>query len=161
MVDNWSSVYTKIISLCPDFTKDSEASRKKWRSIYNDYWEDKAMNMKSRSQRSEKCRWFQLVDEFMFDRTNVVSHAHANVTNADRVKSTATSITNTIDQKSGESTSKSPEPKRNPDPFMQQCLSEIKESSKNLTDTLKSIEKSKMFLLTNLKETMKKLVDKF
>ena len=38
-----------------------------------------ALNLKSGSQHSEKCRWFQLVDEFMFDRANVVSHAHVNV----------------------------------------------------------------------------------
>ena len=117
-VDDRSCVHTKLVSLCPDFTKDSEACRKKWSSIYNDYMEDKAMNMKSGSQRSEKCRWFQLVDEFIFDRTNVVSHAHASARNADGVKSTATSITITIDQNSGENTLKSPEPKRNPDPFM-------------------------------------------
>lgn len=143
-VDNWSRVHTKLISLCPDLTKDSEACRKKWSSIYNDYKEDKAMNMKLGSQRSEKCRWFQLVDEFMFDRANVVSHAHASARNPDGVKSTATSISNTIDQKSGESTSKSLEPKRMQDVFMQQCISEIRESSKSLTDTLKAIEKAKM-----------------
>ena len=119
------------------------------------------MNMKSGSQRFKKCRWYQLVDEFMFDRTNVLSHAHASARNADGVNTTATSIAPTIDQKSGESTSKSPEPKRNPDPFMQQYLSEIRESSKNLTDTLKSIEEAKMSLLIDLKETMKKLVEKF
>lgn len=42
-VDNWSRLHTKLVSLCPDFTKDSEACRKKWSAIYNDYKEDKAM----------------------------------------------------------------------------------------------------------------------
>ena len=75
------------------------------------------MNMKSGSQRSEKCRWFQVV-EIMFDRTNIVSHTHASARNADEVKSTAISITNRIDQKNGENTSKSPKLKRNPNVFM-------------------------------------------
>ena len=64
-VDNCSRVHTKLVSLCPNFTKDSEACNKKWSAIYNNYKEDKFMNLKSGLQRSEKCRWFQLVDEFM------------------------------------------------------------------------------------------------
>lgn len=44
-VDNWSRLHTKLVSMCPDFTKDSEACRKKWGAIYNDYKEDKAMNL--------------------------------------------------------------------------------------------------------------------
>ena len=51
------------------------------------------MNMKSGSQRSEKCCWYQLVDEFMYDRASVVSHAHASVVNPDGLKCTGTSDT--------------------------------------------------------------------
>ena len=57
-VDNWSRLHTRLVSLCPDFSKDSEACRKKWSVIYNDYKEDKAMNLKSGLQRSDKCQWF-------------------------------------------------------------------------------------------------------
>jgi hypothetical protein len=85
-VDNWSRLHTKLVSLCLDFIKDSEACRKKWASIYNDYKEDKTMNAKSGSNRSEKCCWFSLVDEFMFDRANVVSHAHSSAVNLDGPK---------------------------------------------------------------------------
>lgn len=159
-VDNWSRVHTKLISLCPDFTKDSKACRKKWSAIYNDYNEDKAMNLKSGSQRSEKCRWFQLVNEFMYNRANVVSHAHARAKNADGLKSTATSVTNTTEHKSCENTPKSPEPRRKDDVFMERCVSEIRESSKNLTDTLKASEEVKMALLMSMQQTMQKLVDK-
>ena len=81
----------KLVSMCLDFTKDSEACRKKWSVIYNDYKEDKTMNLKSGSQRSKKCRWFQLVDESMFDRVNVVSHAHTSMVDGDGVKFTPTS----------------------------------------------------------------------
>lgn len=49
--------------------------QKKWSAIYNDYKEDKVMYMKSDSERSEKYHWHQLVDGFMFDRANVVTHA--------------------------------------------------------------------------------------
>ena len=48
-VDNWSRLHTKLVSLCPDFTKDNKACRKKCSAICNDYKEDKAMNMKSGS----------------------------------------------------------------------------------------------------------------
>ncbi|KAG0596501.1 hypothetical protein M758_UG260600 [Ceratodon purpureus] len=61
--DNWARLYTKFVSMCPDFTKDSEACRKKWSAIYNHYKEGKAMKSKLGSHRSKKCRWYQLVDE--------------------------------------------------------------------------------------------------
>jgi hypothetical protein len=150
-------VHAKLVSLCPDFTKDSEACRKKWASIYNDYKEDKSMNFKSGSHR---CRWLQLVDEFMFDRANVVSHAHASARNVDGIKSSATSMTNTQDQKSGESISKFPEPKRKEDYFMERCIDEIRESSKSFTETLKASEEAKLALFMSLTQTVQKLVDK-
>ena len=118
------------------------------------------MNIKLGSQQLKKCRWFQLVDEFMFDRAIVISCAYASAQNADELKATATSITNIIDQKSGEITSKSPKPKRNPDVFMQQYITEIRKSSKSLTNTLKFIEEAKMSLLISIQETIQKLVDK-
>ena len=75
------------------------------------------MNLRSGSDHSEKCRWYQLVDEFMSDRAYVVSHAHASAMNPDGLKAASGSVTNTMDHKSGESTSKSPEPKRKDDIF--------------------------------------------
>ena len=132
-VDNWCRLHTKLVSLCPDFTKDSESCRKKWSTIYNDYKEDKALNMRSGSQRSEKCRWFQLVDEFMSDRAHVVAHAHASATNPDGPKlhnwfRTPTPRHTRVER----ATSKSPEPKRKEDIFLERCLSEIRESSNRL-----------------------------
>ena len=76
------------------------------------------MNMKLGSDRSEKCRWFTLVDEFMSDRAHVVFHAHASATNSDGPKATTFSDTNSIANKSREYTSKSPEPKRKEDVFL-------------------------------------------
>jgi hypothetical protein len=159
-VDNWSRLHTKLVSLCPDFAKDSEACRKKWSSIYNDYKEDKAMNMKSGSDRSEKCRWYVLVDEFMSDRAHVVTHAHASAMDPGGPKSASASVTDTMDHKPSESTSKSPEPKRKEEIFLERCLGRIEESSKNLMDSLKASDEMKMTLLMSMQQTMLKLVDK-
>ena len=161
-VDNWSRLHTKLVSLCPDFTKDSEACRKKWSAIYNEYKEDKSMNMKSGSRRSEKCRWYTLVDEFMYDRANVVSHAHASTVNPDGPKSDtiATSDTHTIEPRSGESTLKSPEPKRKENMYMERCIGEIRETSRTLMESLKASEDMKMTLLMSMHATMQKLVEK-
>ena len=148
------------MSLCPDFTKDSEACRKKWSAIYNDYKEDKAMNMKSGSQRSEKCRWYELVDEFMFDRANVVSHACVSAINPDGPKCAATSNTNTTEQRSGENTSKSPEPKCKDDMFLERCIGEIMESNRTLMESMKASDDMKMALLMSMQQTMQTLVEK-
>jgi hypothetical protein len=154
-VDNWSRLHTRLVSLCPDFTKDSEACRKKWSGIYNDYKEDKANNLKSGSQRSKKCRWYLLVDEFMFDRANVVSHAHASAINPDGLKEAATSNTNT-----NESVSKSPKHKRKDELVMERCMGEMRDTSKNLIDSLKASDEMKMNLLKSIQQTMQKLVEK-
>jgi hypothetical protein len=113
------------------------------------------MNMRSSSQRSEKCRWYQLVNEFMHDKANVVSHAHASATN-----STSTSDTNTTEHRSGENTSKSLEPMRKNQIFMKRCIGEIRESSVSLTNSLKASDDMKMTLLMSMQQTMLKLVEK-
>ena len=159
-VDNWSRVHTKLVSMCPDFSKDSEACRKKWSSIYNDYKEDKAMNLKSGSCRSDKCRWFQLVDKFMFDRANVVSHAHASAMDGDGVKCTTMSDTNMTDIRTDASSSKLPESKCKEDALVERCMSEMKKNGKNLVDSLKANDDVKMALLMSIQQTIAKLVDK-
>ena len=131
-----------------------------WSSIYNEYKEDKAMNMRSGFDRSEKCRWYQLVDEFMSDRAHVVSHAHASAMDPDGPKSANAQFTNTTDHKSDEDTSKSPEPKRKDDIFLERWLGRIEESSKFLMDSLKASDDMKMTLLMSMQQTMQKLVEK-
>lgn len=159
-MDNWSRLHTKLVSLCLDFTKDNEAYRKKWSAIYNGYKQDKAMNMRSGSQQVEKCRWYQLVDEFMHDKTNVMSHAHTSATNPDGLKSASTSDTNTTEHRSGESILKSLEPMRKEEIFMKRCIGEIRENSKSLTDILKASDDMKMTKLMSMQQTMQKLVEK-
>ena len=159
-VDNWSKVHTKLVSLCPDFPKDSEVCRKKWSAIYNEYKEDKAMNLKSGSQRSEKCRWYQLVDEFMYDRANVVSHAHASAFNPDEPAVTDTSQTNPTEHRSGGSTSKSPEPKWKEELFFERCIGKMEESSDRIMASMKACEEMKVSLFMSLQQTIQKLADK-
>lgn len=101
-----------------------------------------------------------MVDEFMFDLANVVTHAHTSTRNADGLKSTVALDTNTTEQRSGKSTSKSPEPKRKEDIFMERCVGEIRESRKTLMKSLKASEDMKMVLLMSMQQTMQKLVDK-
>jgi hypothetical protein len=144
------------VSLCPDFPKDSEACRKKWISIYNGCKEDKAMNMQSGSDRSEKCQWYQLINEIISDRAHIVAHAHAHAsaTYPEAPKSTCASDVFTTEHKSGESSSKSPEPKRKEKIFFYRCINHMKESSKTLMDTLKASNDMKMSLLISMQQTM-------
>lgn len=94
----------------------------------------------------------------MFDRANVVTHAHTSARNADGLKSTATSDTNTTEQRSDESTSKSPKSKRKEDIFMKCCIGEIRESNKILMKSLKVDEDMKLASLMSMQQTMQNLV---
>jgi hypothetical protein len=64
---------------CPDFNKDSKAWWKKWQQIYKSYKYNKSINVISRNERCEKCMWYLLVDEYMFDHPNVISHTSMEV----------------------------------------------------------------------------------
>ena len=70
--------------------------------------------------------------------------------NPDGPKAASESVTNSMDHKSGENTSKSPEPKRNDDIFLERCLGRIEENSKNLMNTLKVSDDMKMALLISM-----------
>ena len=118
------------------------------------------MNLKSGSQRFEKCRWYQLVDEYMYDRDNVVSHAHANAFNPDIHVVTVTSEPNTTEHRNVECTSKSPESKRKEDMFLDRCFSKMEENNKSIIEYMKASDEMKMTLFMSMKATMKKLVDK-
>ncbi|KAJ7548450.1 hypothetical protein O6H91_07G012700 [Diphasiastrum complanatum] len=76
-VDIWHKVYVRLCAACSDFDKDVEACRKKWRTIYKEYKEDKLANKVSGNGRSNKCKYFDIVDEYMHDRAHVVCYAHA------------------------------------------------------------------------------------
>ena len=114
----------------------------------------------SGSDRSEKCRWYILVDEFMSDRAHVVSHAHAIATNPDGPKSTSASVTATTEPNASENTSKSPEPKSKEKHFLEKYLGRSEDSSKYLMNSLKTSDDMKMTLLMSMQQTMQKLVEK-
>ena len=91
----------------------------------------------------------------MFDRANVVSHAHSSANNPDGPKGASTSNTNTI-----ESVSQSPKHKKKDELVMERCMSEMRDTSKNLIDSLKASDEIKMNLLMSISQTMQKLVEK-
>ena len=159
----WTIGLDCTLNLCPPVRISQRTARlagKKWSSIYNEYKEDKAINMRSRSDRSEKYRWCQLVNEFVSDRTHVVSYAHANVTNPNGMKFTSASATTSMEHNASESTSKYPEPKRNDDIFLERYIGRIEESNKAIMNTLKASDDMKMSILMSMQQTMQKLVDK-
>lgn len=118
------------------------------------------MTLRSGSDHSEKCRWYTLVNEFMSDRAHVVTQAHASTTNPDGPNFGTPSDTNNTDHKSGESTSKSPEPKRKDDILIEKCIGEFRESSKTLMDRLTASDDMKTSLILSMQQTMTKLVEK-
>ena len=118
------------------------------------------MNMRSGSDRSEKYRSYQRVDEFMTHGAHVVSHAHASAMNPDGRKAANGLVLNNTDHKSGENTSKSPEPKRKDEIFLRRCLGRIEDNSNKLLDNLKPNDDMKMSLLISMQQTMAKLAEK-
>jgi len=86
----------------------------------------------------------------MSDKTHVVSHTHASVINSNGPKSTSAWDTNITEHKSGESTSKSPKPKRKENIFMKRCIGEIKNSSKSLMYSLRVSDDMKMNLFMSM-----------
>ena len=118
------------------------------------------MNMRSGSDRSEKCRWYQLVDEFMSDRAHVVSHAHASAMNPDGPIAASGSVLGNTDNKSGENTSKSPEPKSKDEIFLERCLDRIENNSDKLLGSLKASDDLKMSLLISMQQTLAKLAER-
>lgn len=116
--------------------------------------------MRSGSEHSEKCRWYQFVDKFMYNMTHVVSFAYASTTNPYDLKLISPSDTNTTEHKSGESILKSPEPKCKDEILLERCIGEIRKNSKILMDTLKASDDMKIPLLIGMQQTMQKQVEK-
>ena len=72
-----------MVAICPDFDCSSDACRKKWKKLYDDYKADYTANAVSGNERSTKCKWYSLIDGFMHDRANVYNHAHASAQDED------------------------------------------------------------------------------
>ncbi|MCO5580791.1 hypothetical protein L7F22_034662 [Adiantum nelumboides] len=76
-VDLWSKVATQLASLFPECDKDRQACRKKWGRVYDAYKKDKSHNSISGNDRRVTCEWYDIVDEYMHGRANVVRESHA------------------------------------------------------------------------------------
>eukprot|EP00250_Pteridium_aquilinum_P028286 c36903_g1_i1 orf=99-665(-) len=76
-VDQWEKVAMQLASLFPDCDKDSESCRKRWGRVYADFKKDKLHNSISGNDWKVTCQWYDIVDEYMHSRANVVSYSHA------------------------------------------------------------------------------------
>ncbi|MCO5603294.1 hypothetical protein L7F22_057443 [Adiantum nelumboides] len=75
-IDLWGKVATKLASMFADCDKDKQACKKKWARVNKQYREDKAHNAISGNDRKRSCNWYDIVDEYMHDRANVVCKSH-------------------------------------------------------------------------------------
>ncbi|MCO5561944.1 hypothetical protein L7F22_015570 [Adiantum nelumboides] len=66
-VDLWQIVKHEMTNSCHGFDKDSEACRKKWIRVYKEYKDDRHL---SNDEKTQKCRFYDLVDFYMGDRAN-------------------------------------------------------------------------------------------
>ncbi|KAI5057964.1 hypothetical protein GOP47_0027979 [Adiantum capillus-veneris] len=76
-IDLWGKVATKLASMFANCDKDGQACRKKWARVNKQHREDKAHNAISGNDRKRSCKWYDVVDEYMHDRANVVCKSHA------------------------------------------------------------------------------------
>jgi len=66
-VDNWGLLYIELVVACLDFNRSSDACRKKWKKIYDDYKSDYDVNGISGNGRASKYKWYSLVDSYMHE----------------------------------------------------------------------------------------------
>ncbi|XP_024519359.1 GATA zinc finger domain-containing protein 10-like [Selaginella moellendorffii] len=83
-VDLWRQVYTKLVASCPDFDKEPEACRKKWKTLVTDYKAASTNNSNNNTntastttntgassgagevnERPDKCRYYTMMDEYI------------------------------------------------------------------------------------------------
>ena len=150
---------------CPDFDRSSDACRKKWKKLYDDYKFDYIVNDISGSQRSSKCKYYSLIDGYMHDRANVLKHVHASATDEDPNRDPSSSIHKGEDvqetMKHPEASSSEVQGKKKRDKFVaQQAMSVMVEQSVKLTDVISSSEAAKLNLLQGTLAMMNELVKK-
>ena len=82
-MDNSAILHTELVVACPDFNRSSDACRKKWKKIYDDYKSDYDVNGTNGNERASKCKWYALVDSYMHERANVMKHVHGSAKDMD------------------------------------------------------------------------------
>ncbi|KAH7289689.1 hypothetical protein KP509_30G014500 [Ceratopteris richardii] len=64
-IDLWQVIKNEMARTCPGFDKDSEACRKKWRRVYKEYRDEKALHAQGDS--SQRCKFYDLLEFYMGD----------------------------------------------------------------------------------------------
>ena len=164
-VDNWGVLQTQLVAICPDFNRSSDACRKKWKKLYDDYKSNYTANGTSGSERSSKCKYYSIIDSYMHDRANVLKHVHGSATDEDPNKDPSSLLHEGEDVQETirppEASSSEVQGKKKMDKFAaQQAINVMAEQSVKLTDTITNSEAVKLNLLQGMLATMNELVRK-
>ncbi len=164
-MDNWGVLHTHLVAHCPDFDRSSDACRKKWKKLYDDYKSNYTANGTSGSERSSKCKYYSIIDSYMHDRANVLKHVHGSATDEDPNKDPSSLLHEGEDVQETirppEASSSEVQGKKKTDKFVaQQAMSVMAEQSVKLTDVISSAEAAKLSLLQGVLVTMNELVKK-
>ena len=162
---NWGVLHTHLVDNCPDFNRNSDACRKKWKKLYDDYKSDYTVNGTSGSQRSSKYKYYSIIDSYMHDRAYVLKHVHGSATDEDPNKDLSSLLHEGEDvqetMRPPEASSFEAQGKKKTDKFAsQQAMSVMAEQSVKLTDAITSSEAAKLNLLQGMLATMNELVRK-
>lgn len=71
------------MATCLDFDRSSDACRKKWKILYDDYKYDYTVNGIFGIQRSSMYKYYSIIDNYMHNRANVLKHVHGSATDED------------------------------------------------------------------------------
>ena len=157
-------LHTHLIAACPDFNRSSDACRKKWKKIYDDYKSDYTANGVSGNERASKSKYYSLVDSYMHDRANVLKHVHASAIDEDpnsveHEVEAEQQDTTTVPQPAA-STSQEHGKKKTEKLATQQAIAIMAEQSVKLTTAVTDSEAAKLNLLQGMLATMNELVKK-
>ncbi|CAM6087957.1 unnamed protein product [Calypogeia fissa] len=75
----WDKVQQRMITACPKFSKTSEACKKKWKTIYRQYNNDKHLLQISGEGRKIAWKFFVEIDQGFHKRANVRKFCHGDV----------------------------------------------------------------------------------
>ena len=159
-MDNWGILHIHLVAACSDFNWSSNACRKKWKSLYDDYKADYTANSISSNQRSSRSKFYSLIDGYMHERANVMKHVHGGLDDDDPKTEPQ------ADQEDFHESMGVSEPaitshcqsKRKPHKMVaQQAITLMAEQSVKLTNAIKDSEAAKLTILQGMLSTMNEL----
>ena len=164
-MDYWGVLHTHLVANCPDFDRSSDACRKIWKKLYDDYKFDYTVNDTSGSQKSSKCKYSSIIDSYIHDRANVLKHVHGSAPNEDPNKDPSSLLHEGVDvqetMRPPEASSSKVQEKKKMDKFVaQQAMFVMANQSVEFTNAIISLESSKLNLLQGMLATMNELVKK-